>query len=573
MVRLTILMAALTSLHMLFPPRLSGMAHSNILMPISLLQVAGATGHRHLHKAKVLGTISLVGLATTVEGYRFKVRDMAFDGGARRDASADQTNLKNLKAAVARRQDKDSYNQTASVSVASLNSSSERSGLASSGGLQALWKLYKFVGPGTKIDIDIPVALQDKPLREINLVHRKPEKHWGSVYANSDEKPYPEFKVKWKGSGDYWDEEGAYNLVLVHEKSTSKWWMWMNGFSDTKVGKGGKFAEPDRGKWWEQETLYDWVVHRADSKTFEKQKPGVICIDRISIIGTGEGENAVSEVKELGIKFFPRSKSDPPSYPPGPVIEHIFTPRTAFQDFSRSKWVPQYGGGEVKRRRLAEAATDGPYPHALRLGSGKVGEEGFEERLEPIHKVTSDFKVDDNTLEIPLPAGRILLGAEFAVGDTYLKCCPASVEDVKAQRNKDGHYGQLGWAKVSAKISSSREVLIDRANVPPQAVVSGFTDAPNGYVIPANDLLQFKAHDYPVWLMGYRILLASPSTTRTTTASAPPSKKHHESRHNSPSKTSNDHGSSPKHHGPSSKHHSSSPKHHGSSSTWGKQKG
>ena len=108
-------------------------------------------------------------------------------------------------------------------------------------------------------------------------------------------------------------------------------------------------------------------------------------------------------------------------------------------------------------------------------------------------------------LHIRLPQGLILGGFELACGDTFYDPSVPPEE----QKNKDGHYGSLGNAKIFVRLSSETESFIVNANVPPAGVISG-GPIRSGYCTKAGDVLIVESRHHPSWIMGYRVVFMQP---------------------------------------------------------------
>jgi len=302
------------------------------------------------------------------------------------------------------------------------------------------------IKPGEQWIFQIPDAFKEAIVRTVVLVHRKDSQYDASVEYHDD--------------GTYYDTQGAYDAISCRKTGTSTWKGW----------GAAKFAEPRSSYDPENENLHDWVYY-----------VGVFSADQILLENVSPLANtlAVANVHRVEIEFFPAGVVD--SY----QIE-IFSPNTEFADIAQGKMLPRYGGGPDAGLTFQQLEDEGLYPDAIQIywASAKT--------------ISSTCYLDSSgNMHIKLPAGKVLGGFEVAVGDTkYDQSKPP-----QDQVNKDGGYGELGWAKLTSKIGS--DYFMSSINVPPNAVLSG-GPTQLGYVVKSGNEIVVSASSY-AWIMGYRV--------------------------------------------------------------------
>jgi len=302
------------------------------------------------------------------------------------------------------------------------------------------------IKPGEQWVFQIPPNFVEAVVRTVVLVHRKDSKYDASVEYHED--------------GTYYDTQGAYDAISCRKTGTSTWKGW----------GAAKFAEPRSSYDPEHENLHDWVYY-----------VGIFSTDQILLENVSPLTNALSvaNVHSVEIEFFPVGVID--SY----QLE-IFSPNTKFVDLAQGFLLPRYGGGPDAGLSFQQLEEDGLYPDAIELYYGTA------------QTISSTCYVDSSgRMHIKLPTGKTFGGFEVAIGDTkYNKAIPP-----QDQVNKDGGYGELGWAKLSARIGS--DYFMSDINVPPNAVLSG-GPSKLGYVTKTGDEVILSATSY-AWVMGYRI--------------------------------------------------------------------
>jgi len=304
--------------------------------------------------------------------------------------------------------------------------------------------------PGDQFIFDVPKQYQAGIVRNVILSHRKDSKYDASVTYNPD--------------GTFWDSQGAYDTITCRNIK--------NKYEEGWIAK--KFAEPRDPSNPEVENLHDWVEY-----------VGIFSTDRITLTNVSPltQDLAVANVHEVAIEFFPSGKIA------SSQIE-VYTPGTTFVDLAKNILEPNYGGGPNAGLSDTELSEYGLYPYSAEIGSyGNA------------HQYSNTSYVDYyGALHIKIPKGKIVGGIDVSVGDSgYDKSLPP-----QDQINKDGGIGSLGWAKITATLSLSGEIMIYSGNAPPAGVLSGGPET-TGYVSGAGEEIIVTSSSY-AWVMGYKVV-------------------------------------------------------------------
>jgi hypothetical protein len=303
--------------------------------------------------------------------------------------------------------------------------------------------------PGHAFEFVVPEAMRGRMVRDVILQHRKGEKY--RVEGSKQHDPY-----------------GAYSRVEAHDTGTGVWLQWRDpkGYSPDKYAEWRPANDP------ENEALHDWLA------TVGAIRPDVL---RVTNVGQNP-DYSVSQIHALEVVFYP--EQDNVSYE-----EAIYTPGTQFIDPEKGRLLPAYGGG---------SHTEGRYENAIALGSNQANDFALNTDAGP------NVEVADSYMAINLPAGRKLIQAEVAAGDT---------EHLSKVNPKTGKPTRLGWAKLSIGIqhadSQDVEWFVTRANVPPQGVLAG------GPTLEAADIrdgdrLVIHSSDDTSYVMGWRLAFELP---------------------------------------------------------------
>ena len=153
-------------------------------------------------------------------------------------------------------------------------------------------------------------------------------------------------------------------------------------------------------------------------------------------------------------------------------LERVFSAGTAFVPLDdkgqlREHVAPTYGGGPDATPKPSDAqlVANGLYPNAVVLG-----------RPTGVAQVLGDGLTLDASgrLVVELVKGARFWAIELACGDTDFD----TTKPLQAQKNKDGHYGVLGWSKLycwhdavplaAGAPLPARRYLMERRNVPPK---------------------------------------------------------------------------------------------------------
>jgi hypothetical protein len=332
------------------------------------------------------------------------------------------------------------------------------------------------IKPGERWLFEVPPDLRGAKVRTAVLAHRK------------------DYQYEHTFSGGR-DSQGAYNLVSARKSGEDKWVTWSDQYGSKKFAELRDADDP------EHENLHDWLYYVGD-----------VSLDLLSVTNVGHGKSAIANVHLLEIEFFPTGKHES-------FQEEIFTPGTSFIRPEKGWKKPLYGGGNGGHLSREVLKKEGMYPKSVEIGS-------YGDR-----KISKDSYVDDSgRLHIRLPPGKRFGSFEISCGDTTYDRSQSPEE----QRNKDGHYGGLGFAKLCARLENRalREKydwdydqplnFMHRINVPPAGVLSGGPIEP-GYVTKPGDEIVVESEDHETWVMGYRIqFMADESDASSSTPSISP---------------------------------------------------
>lgn len=316
----------------------------------------------------------------------------------------------------------------------------------------------KEMKPGERWLFQVPPDLRGANIRTMVLVHRKDPKNQGPMVGSRE-------------------EQGAYSLVTARKTGTEQWVTWSDQYGSKK------YAEPRSAYDPENENLHDWM-----------SAVGATPIDLVAVTSVGSGEKAITSVHELVVEFFPPGQV-------GSKQEEIFTPGTEFADPAVGRIKPKYGGGMGAHFSDQQLKEHGLYPQAIELG-------GYGGNRRDVSQ--NAYLDSQGNLHIKLPPGKVLGGFEIAVGDTAFEPSRPASE----QRNKDGHVGRLGWAKLYAWLSHNGqrgEQFMEKVNVPPSGVLSG-GPAQTGYVTQPGDEIVVQSQGHLSWVMGYSVKFMEPGT-------------------------------------------------------------
>jgi hypothetical protein len=298
---------------------------------------------------------------------------------------------------------------------------------------------------------EIPKQYHDRNVLTVVLAHRKPSEDSYLMESYINER----------------DQEGAYTLVQVRSP-TGKLVSWMDG------SLGIKFAEPRPRDDPEEENLHDWLKFR-----------GRIQCTSVVLTGKGVGERGVAHIHKVVVEFEPRE---------GMIVlqERIFNRIDHTGRFDPHSRVVYGGGPDAHGQSLQRIISNGVYPNAVTLGSGKKD-------------VTEDFgggiRIVKGRLHVTLLVGKVFLMLEIACGDTIF-----DVAKDAEKKNKDGHYGQLGWAKIYARIANQERFIMCNINVPPNAVLRGGANEPDGHVCLEDEEIVVESKHCATFVMGIRVI-------------------------------------------------------------------
>jgi hypothetical protein len=306
--------------------------------------------------------------------------------------------------------------------------------------------------PGEALYFGVPPDIARRSVRFAVLGHRQDkarEKGFGATRAG-------------------WDDVPGITSVQFHS-STDQAHPWRYWMGDASGKFGGKFAEVRSAGQPEIENLYEFRLHGHGGIDGSGGTTDPLYADAIRLVSSGKDEVLISQIT---MKVAP-PKADR-------YISQTFSPGTNLGDAEGVG--AKYGGGQ---------GFQGKFPGALVLPSWSKGWWSEKPTLPP------GWRVQGPKLYIPLPAGVNVTGLELAMGDSHSD----------GVRNKDGGWGSLGYAKVSARIHRSHgpaDVLMNRENVPPEGVLVG-TPQDGCYKTQPGDELEVETHLDTSYIMGLRI--------------------------------------------------------------------
>jgi hypothetical protein len=296
--------------------------------------------------------------------------------------------------------------------------------------------------------------------------------------------------------------EGEQKQEGETDSDPSSWLVWEDEYG------AQKFAEPRLKEDPEIENLHDWESYL-----------GILRANRIQVLSSGNPNHECATVNfhSLSVRFQPKERTTS-------VIEEIWSPGLKFRPWEgESTDMPLF---RCTSRHLSHEVIEkeGIYPAAV-----CIGPLGYYHRKMPGAPSSSssssspssysvfipstqleEYRVGEEKfmrLRVKLPEGKQFHLLEVACGDTFID--PG--KPIEEQKNKDGHYGTLGWARLWAKISSSSSpsssgYFMENENVPPFGVLFGGPEA-EAERIKAGDELLIESRRFPTWIMGYRVQL------------------------------------------------------------------
>lgn len=304
---------------------------------------------------------------------------------------------------------------------------------------------------------EIPKSYHSCNVLTVVLAHRKPSEDANLMESYVDEH----------------DKEGAYTLVQV-QKPDGGLVSWMDG------SRGVKFAEPRPKDDPEEENLHDWLLYRG-----RIQCAGVV------LTGKGVGERGVAHIHKLIVEF------EPP-FSMHALQEKIFTIGSTFMRIDQTgRFDPKsrviYGGGpDAPGNTLDRIISRGVYPGSVTLGvANKDASEDFGHGI----------RLVKGRLHVSLIASKVFLMIEISCGDTIFdKAFDAE------KKNKDGHYGRLGWAKLYARLANQERFIMWNVNVPPNAVLRGGASELEGHVCLDGEEIVIESRYCSTFVMGVRVI-------------------------------------------------------------------
>lgn len=311
--------------------------------------------------------------------------------------------------------------------------------------------------PGESWIFEIPKSYHCCNLLTVVLSHRKPTEDVYLMESYSDE----------------YDKEGAYTLIQA-QRVDKGLVSWMDGSASIK------FAEPRPKDDPEEENLHDWLVYCGRIQCF-----GIV------LTGKGVGPRGIACIHKLAVEF------EPP-FTMHALQEKIFTTGTTFVRIDQSgRFDPKcrviFGGGpDAPGQTLESLVSKGLYPGSVMLGIA-------------CKDMSKDFgngiRLVKGRLHVALIPSKVFLMIEVSCGDTIFD------KDIDAEKkNKDGHYGRLGWAKLFARLANQERFIMWNVNVPPNAVLRGGANELEGHLCVYGEEIVIESRYCPTFVMGLRVI-------------------------------------------------------------------
>lgn len=273
------------------------------------------------------------------------------------------------------------------------------------------------------------------------------------------------------------DPDPAYILVQAMDKDSKLLWPWYDRYGTEK------YVEPRTADDPENENLHDCQVCMP-----EIQAECLI----IENVGYGDRERAIALLHSAEIYFLPETEG-------ATFKELIFTQGTSFSCPEKGRPVPVFAGGP---------RFGGKYPNSLMIGirryfrkiyQSKIPFKHFFATVEPEAK--TGFIDASGRLHVFLPPGKSLRQVEIAAGD---------VDNTVLEKNKDNHFGRLGWSELYCYIKSVADgkmrLISEKVNVGPEGVIAISPDAGDQFIYPGDELIIESRLDV-CYIMGIRLLL------------------------------------------------------------------
>ncbi len=287
-----------------------------------------------------------------------------------------------------------------------------------------------------------------------------------------------EEKIIEKADPKYREPDPAKVLVQVADGKSGLLWPWYDRYGTEK------YVEPRTADDPENENLHDC----------QNCFPG---IDAESIVlenvGYGAPEKSIAFLYSLEVLFLPETSG-------ASFKEIIFTGGTKFSNHEMKLPLPEFTGGP----RFA-----GKYPDSLMIGVRRYFRTIYQNKnpSEYFFPTATPDPIDGyidspGRLHLFLPAGKRFRQIEISAGD---------VDNTILEKNKDGHFGRLGWAELYCYFKSAdsgrMRLISDKANVGPEGIIVFSPDTGDIPIQPGDELIIESRLDV-CFIMGLRLLLA-----------------------------------------------------------------
>lgn len=309
----------------------------------------------------------------------------------------------------------------------------------------------KRLNPGDEIRLELPEHIRTSGIRSVMLSHRQDAS----------------FDTGHNATTGRDDRPGLTSLNFRSIKDGT-WRDWIAPWGASGP-KGAKFAEQRPASNPEFENMFDWNSRgHKNADTDRDTTTELLLSDEARILSVGTDPVFVHKVivNVMGEK-------------PQQLVEGIFSEGTAFGDWQTASG-RKYGGGQ---------SFQGKFPNAIELGRSGGGAGAA--------RLPAGWRVNGNSLEIPLEPHKVITTVDVAAGDSH----PDGI------RNKDGGWGTPGWARISMSLrhaNGTEERFVDNQGVPPEGIISGAPVAVNQVTKPGDSLVISGTND-TLYVMGVRI--------------------------------------------------------------------
>ncbi len=275
------------------------------------------------------------------------------------------------------------------------------------------------------------------------------------------------------------DPDPAYILVQAQDKNTRLLWPWYDRYGTEKFVESRTADDP------ENESLHDCL------SCMNGVQPDSIILTNV---GFGNPEHSVALMHSAEVVFFAEEKDTFSK-------EIIFVKNTSFAQSQKGLLLPNFGGGP---------RFGGKYPGALMIGVRRYFRKIYQNMIPSKHYFHTSIPQPEQgyidsigRLILNLPAGKKFRQIEIAAGD---------VDNTVLSKNKDGHFGRLGWSELYCYLKSGKDqklrLISNKANVGPEGIIVISPDS-GDIKISENDQLVIESRLDVAFIMGIRFLFAN----------------------------------------------------------------